>query len=189
MDEKVPFSSAEKEKAFRAITALYYERNFGETTKSDFETLLFSIYLEHLIQNNLPYDDYTMSVTLGISESRVRTLKERKQLKYPINYCWQEAFASLVKNARYDKVSKMVKISIEDVNLMKEVRHFVRQNGWYDEFQLNPRLFQCRLDCFLLLCSKLDEEIVFTEANKQKLRELEVSDDERNAIEKILAHD
>lgn len=83
----------------------------------------------------------------------------------------------------------MVKISIEDVTLMKEVRHFVRQNGWYDEFQLNPRLFQCRLDCFLLLCSKLDGEIVFTEANKQKLRELEANEDERSAIEKILDHD
>ncbi|MCD8220420.1 MAG: hypothetical protein LUC50_08955 [Ruminococcus sp.] len=64
LDEKVPFSSAEKEKAFHAIAVLYYDRNLGETTKSDFKTLLFSIYLEHLIQNNLPYDDYTMSVIL-----------------------------------------------------------------------------------------------------------------------------
>lgn len=184
------FSEQEKQAAFDKIAELYYNRNFGETTKSDFETLLFSIYIEHLMDNDLASDDYTMSIQLGISESRIRTLKERKQLKYPReHYVWQNEFANLVQRARYDETTKMVKMSIEDVNLMKEVRHFVIQNGWYDEFQLNPRLFQCKLDCFLLICSKLDGEIEFSDQDKQKLRELKASEDERSAIEKILNHD
>ncbi len=184
------FSSEEKQDAFDEIAALYYERNFGETTKSDLETLLFSIYIEHLLKNHLACDDYTMSIQLGISESRIRTLKERKQLKYPRrNYCWKEDFVAPVPNARYHEVTKLVKMPIEDINLMKEVRHFVSQNGWYDEFQLNPRLFSCKLDCFLLICSRLDGEIVFTEKDKQKLHELKASENERSAIEKILNHD
>ncbi|MCD7959658.1 MAG: hypothetical protein LUF89_09380 [Ruminococcus sp.] len=189
MCQKQDFSSAEKEKAFDAIADLYYNRNFGTMTKADFETLLFSIYLEHLLDNHLPCDDYTMSIALGVSETRIRTLKERKQLKYPRAYCWQKAFAKLVLYAKYDEVTKLVKMPIEDVNLMKEVRHFIQQNGWYDEFSRNPRLFQCKLDYFLLLCSKLDGEIVFTDSDKQKLRELEANEDERSAIEKILDHD
>ncbi len=183
------FSREEKEKAFNLITKLYYNRNFGETTKSDFETLLFSIYIEHLMNNNLPYDDYTMSNDLGITQTRIRSLKERKQLKYPRDYEWKKDFVELVKNAKYDETIKLVKMPIEDINLMKEVRHFVLQNGWYDEFQLNPRLFQCKLDCFLLICTKLDGEIIFTEEDKKKLRELKATEDERSAIEKILSHD
>lgn len=81
----VDFSVEEKAEAFDSISELYFDRNFGSTSKSDFETLLFSIYIEHLIKNGLPYDDYIMSKTLGITETRVRALKERKQLKYPFN--------------------------------------------------------------------------------------------------------
>lgn len=42
-----------------------------------------------------------------------------------------------------------------------------------------------------MICSKLDgnSEIEFTEQDKQKLRELKASEDERSAIEKILNHD
>lgn len=189
MEYKIIFSDKEKEDAFDVIAGLYFNRNFGSVSKADFETLLFSIYIEHLIDNNLPYDDYSMSNSLGISESRIRTLKERKQLKYPREYIWQEAFAAIVKNARYDKTSKTVKLSIEDVNLLKEVRHFVRVNGWYDEFQLNPRLFQCKLDCFLMLCAALDGEMLLSDADKKKLSGLKMSDDDRNAVEKLLNGD
>lgn len=82
------FSDKEKLAAFDKIAGLYFDRNFGSVSKADFETLMFSIYIEHLLDNDLPYDDYTMSNSLGISESRIRTLKERKQLKYPREYIW-----------------------------------------------------------------------------------------------------
>lgn len=78
MEYKIIFSDKEKEDAFDVIAGLYFNRNFGSVSKADFETLLFSIYIEHLIDNNLPYDDFSMSNSLGISESRIRTLKERK---------------------------------------------------------------------------------------------------------------
>lgn len=52
------FSSFEMEQAFQMVSARYFERNFGTMTKTDFETLLFSIYIEHLLENNQPFDDY-----------------------------------------------------------------------------------------------------------------------------------
>lgn len=184
----VDFSVEEKADAFDSISELYFDRNFGSTSKSDFETLLFSIYIEHLIKNGLPYDDYIMSKTLGITEKRVRALKERKQLKYPFEFDWKESFAHLVKNAKYDDVTKTVKLSIEDVNLLKEVRHFVSTKGWYDEVQLNPRLFQCKLDCFLMICTELDE-ITLTETDKANIRKLKTEGDETSAVQKILNGD
>lgn len=189
MDYSDSFSDKEKIAAFDKIAGLYFDRNFGSVSKADFETLMFSIYIEHLLDNELPYDDYTMSNSLGISESRIRTLKERKQLKYPREYIWQEAFAEIVKYAKYDDVTKTVKLSIEDVNLLKEVRHFIRINGWYDDFQLNPRLFQCKLDCFLMLCAMLDGEMLLTEDDKKKLLKLKTNEDDRSAIEKIAEGD
>lgn len=183
------FTKNEKADAFDIISRYYFNRNFGTISKADLDTLMFSIYIDHLIDNHLPYDDYTMSISLGITEARIRTLKERKQLKFPREYVWQKAFAALIQNAKYDSDTKHVKLLIEDVNLMKEVRHFVRINGWYDEFQLNPSLFQCKLDCFLMLCSRLDGEMELSEADRKKLDELKAKEDDRGAIEKILDGD
>lgn len=183
------FTKNEKADAFDIISRYYFNRNFGTISKADLDTLMFSIYIDHLIDNHLPYDDYTMSISLGITEARIRTLKERKQLKYPREYVWQKSFVALIRNAKYDPDTKHVKLLIEDVNLMKEVRHFVRTNGWYDEFQLNPSLFQCKLDCFLMLCSKLDGEMELSEADRKKLDELKAKEDDRGAIEKLLDGD
>ena len=44
------FSNEEKIALFDKISALYYNKNFGSTSKSDFETLLFSEYIEHCLR-------------------------------------------------------------------------------------------------------------------------------------------
>ena len=153
------FSKPEMEQAFRMVSARYFERNFGTMAKTDFETLLFSIYIEHLLDNNQPFDDYTMSKALGITQSKVRTLKLRKELQYPREkFDWTTAFADDLKRASFDAESKKVRVLIPDVNVLTELRYFVEKNGWYDEYQLNPRLFQCRVDFFLNIISELAKE-------------------------------
>lgn len=153
------FSKSEIDQAFRMISARYFERNFGTMAKTDFETLLFSIYIEHLLDNNQPFDDYAMSKALGITQSKVRTLKLRKELQYPrAKFDWIKAFADDLKRASFDAESKKVRVLISDVNVLTELRYFMEKNGWYDEYQLNPRLFQCRVDFFLNIISKLAEE-------------------------------
>lgn len=76
------FSNEEKIAIFDKIEQHYFIRNFGSMTKTDFETLLFSEYIEHRIKNKLPFDDYSLSKELGITQSRIRAFKERKELKY-----------------------------------------------------------------------------------------------------------
>ena len=119
-------------------------QNFGSTSKADFELFLFSLYVDHLIDNKETFDDYTVGKQLGITISRVRSLKEKKELKYHReDYCWVAYFIACIENARYDEIAHLVKVNIPDVNVIKDVRYFLEQNGWYDEYQLNPKLFQC----------------------------------------------
>lgn len=185
------FNEKEKIEAFNRLEAEFYQRNFGSMSKSDLELLMFDIYIEHLLNNKKPFDDHTMSKELGITQSRIRALKLRKELKYPHEgFEWKASFAETIKNASYDKENRRVKVLISDINVLTELRYFLETNGWYDEYSLNPKLFQCRLDFFLELCSKLsDQEMCLNEDAEKKLQELEKethSDKEKSAIKKIL---
>ncbi|MBQ5316362.1 MAG: hypothetical protein J6I96_02300 [Oscillospiraceae bacterium] len=182
------FTQDEKVALFDKIAARYFNRNFGTMLKADIDTLIFSAYIEHCLDNSLPFDDYTIACHLGITETKVRGLKERKQLQYPYeNYDWKKMFVALIPNARYNDVKKLIQMNIGDVNLLNDVRNYVYSNGWFDEFQLNPRLFQCRLDYFIALCKSLGEDIPFDEKTENALKKLSVSDREMSAIEKILS--
>ena len=81
------------------------------------------------------------------------------------------------------------KMNIPDVNVLSELRHFVEQNSWCDEYQLNPRLCQCRLEIFVSLCKKLEgNELQFDDDAKKKLKEFaKCNQQEESFIEKILS--
>ena len=150
------FDDKEKIRLFDKIEELYFKRNFGSVSKADFETLLFSEFIECCINHNEPFDDYSLSKALGITQARIRSLKERKELKYPLNEAdpewWKKPFAEAVKNAKYDEKDHCVKFIIQDVNVMNEARHFIEESGWYDECSLNRKLLRIPLDCFTEIC-------------------------------------
>lgn len=185
------FTEEDKAKAFDRIAERYYKRNFSTMSKTDMDTLMFDIYIEQLLDKGLPHDDYNMSKALGISQSRIRTLKVRKELQYPReDFNWVDAFAEDLKKASFDPESKKVKVLISDVNVLSELRYFVEKNGWYDEYQLNPRLFQCRVDFFVDLIHKLaEDEMVLDRDARAKIKQLEKNLPDgklKNAIQSIL---
>lgn len=171
------FTEKEKISLFDKIEELYFRRNFGSVSKADFETLLFSEFIECCINHNEPFDDYSLSKALGITQTRIRSLKERKGLKYPLNEddpnWWKKPFAEAVKNAKYDEKDHCVKFIIQDVNVMNEARHYIEESGWYDECSLNRKLLRIPLDCFTDIC--IDEN---------EINEL-FSEKERKTINKI----
>ena len=179
------FTNEEKIALFDKIAELYFNKNFGSTSKADFETLLFSEYIEHHLRYNHKIDDYTLSKKLGITQSRVRSLKERKELKYPYkDFNWKTAFASAVENAKYDEHDHYVKFIIQDVNVMNETRHFIEEKGWYDECSLNKKLLRIPLNCFTEIC--LEEEsiaVLFSAEAKKEVKKISSSD---NAILQFL---
>jgi len=181
----------EKIDAFDRIAKEFYIRNFGSLSKAGMETLMFDIYLEHLLNTGQAFDDYTMSKVLGIGQSRVRALKVRKELKFPHEgFDWKKSFIELIKNADYNKETRTIKMLITDVNVMSELRYYMECNNWYDEYSLNPRLFSCKLDFFVKLCKRLsDENFVLDEESESYLKTLEsnLSDKkEKTAIRKII---
>ena len=162
-----------KERVFDKISNEYFCKNFGFLGKADFKLLLFSEYLEYCMNNGFPYDDYTLSKYLGITQSRVRSLKERKQLKYPIEEdYWKKSFASDIKNAKYDKEKNRIVIPIEDINVIIEVRHCIEKLGWYDEFQLNRKLLVISKECLTDLCAQLNKDNIFTADAKKQIKKL-----------------
>lgn len=171
---QVNFTDEEKIALFDKIEELYFNKNFGSTNKADLEVLFFSTYIDHCIDAGELYDDYTLSKVLGITQTRIRTLKEKKELKYPRNgFKWEEAFAKAVENAKYDECDHYVKMIIQDINVMNEVRYLIEQKGWYDECSLNRKLLKIPLDCFIEICS-MDNEFndMLSEEAKRKISKL-----------------
>lgn len=175
---------------FDEIAENYFDKNFGTMLKSDFETLIFSYYIENLIENNQNFDDYSISKKLGISESRVRTLKERKELKYPYKkYNWKQAFSEIIKYAHYDEKNELVQLKIEDVNLLKDLRYFMNSHHYFDVYQLNPKLFQCKLEFFIQICMDIDNEFRLSDDAKAHIKSLDSASDSISAVEKIISGD
>lgn len=190
------FNEDEKAALFDDIVEMYFMKNFGTVSKSDFETYLFSFYLEHLLDKDIPFDDYTLGRDLGLTQSRIRALKERKELKYPRNgYRWQEEFLKYAKHARYDESTRLVKFLIPDVNVIKDVRNFFEFHYQYDEYQLNPKLFQCRPESFIemgkMIAEEQEEKFELTIASPDELKKIiskgTTSIIEKNALKKILS--
>lgn len=172
------FTKDEKIALFDKIEQLYFKKNFGSTSKADLEVLLFSAYIEHCIDAGEQYDDYTLSKELGITQTRIRTLKEKKELKYPReNFKWEEAFAQAVVNAKLDENDRYVKMIIQDVNVMNEIRHYIEQKGWYDECSLNKKLLRIPLSCFVEICAKDSQfDEAFSLETKKNIMKLRIED-------------
>ena len=131
---------------------------------------MFHIYIEHLIReicidnndNAIDYtlcSDYVISRQLGITQQRVRSLKVRSELAYPIKYEWKKSLATLTKHARYDKNTKMITLNIPDPNLYLEIRNFIESHGDYVEVTLNNKILRLRVEYYIDLLLELDENI------------------------------
>ena len=118
-------------------------------SKSDFDVLMFSIYIERLLEQNESdmesYSDYELSKQLGITQSKIKNLKVKKQLLYPYNkFDWQESFGRVCKNATYEQ--EKIHININDPNLFIELKHFVESRNGRVDIQLNANSFVISVD-------------------------------------------
>lgn len=156
---------AGKAKAFDQIAEKYYFGNFGSVGKSDLDVLMFSIYIERILdksQDNFStYSDYTLSKQLGITQTRISNLKVKKELQYPYeDFDWRKRLADISKNAIYDE--GRIKLHIPDRNLYLEIKNAIEESGGFIETQLNPSLLQIRpeyfIDLLMAICDEDDRE-------------------------------
>lgn len=181
------FSEEDKIAAFDKIADVYYQGNFGTMLKSDFEVLLFSIYLDRILDRSgnemNSYSDYTLSKQLGITESRVRSLKVKKDLRYHYEELdWKESFLRVIKNMRYE--NGYFKISIPDPNLYLELRNYIEVKGGYIEASLNQKLLTIPAEFFLnmvldLYAGEEERKQVVSKINKY-LREKKIDEIDLN---------
>lgn len=173
---------------FDEITEHYYKHNFGSFSKSDIDLLMFKFFLEKEIENNINGDnlldynsvsDYEISKKLGITQQRVRTLKIKKQLIYPTKYNWQKSLSALLKNARFDKESQKVVLSIPDPNLLIEIQNYVEKHGGYIATQFNRKLLQIRIEYFIELAVLVNEN-EYTTKETIKLLKKHIKDSNKN---------
>lgn len=154
--------------SFSLIAREYYWGNFGQLSKSDMETLMFHIYMEQLLKTYgdssfYDYSDYRIAKDLGISQSRVSSLKLKNQLRFPREFDWRQAFAKISVNCRYE--SGKIKLQIPDINLYSEIKNAVEENGGFIDVSLTPKLLQVSPEYFLDLLEAISEE-----SNRSKIR-------------------
>ncbi len=188
------FTDSEKIKLFDEIASHFYEVNFGQMSKSDFELLMFSIYLDKMIEENKNSDetidynlcsDYKISKELGITQQRVRNLKVKKQLIYPIKFDWEKALAKLIENARYDKPTQKIILNIPDPNLYLEIQNFIEENGSYIEKQLNSKVLKIRVENFIELALTLEDDKTKKEIIKKFNKALHNTNKEEEFFDEI----
>lgn len=167
------FTEQEKAQRFDEIAAHFYSQNFGQMSKADIELMMFHIYINKMISSIVADDgtvdysqcsDYRISKELGITQQRVRNLKIKNQLMYPIAYDWMKAFAKLTENARYEGKTGRVLINIPDPNLYLEIQNFIEEKGAFVEKQLNSKILQLRAEYYIDLIVSLEDE-----PNRQKI--------------------
>lgn len=143
-DEMFPDDKS-KAIAFDKIAERYYLSNFGSSSKTDIDILMFSIYLEQILDKSedeiSSYSDYTLSKLLGLTQSKISNLKVKKELLYPYEkFDWRKSFERILVNYRYE--DGKIKLHIPDKNLYYELKNVIECSGGYVEVSLNPTLLQ-----------------------------------------------
>ena len=158
-DELFPDETIKAE-AFDKIARMYYFQNFGTMSKTEMELLLFSIYADRVLavnpESENAYSEYVFSKELGITKSRVRSLKERKELKYPSNYDWKENFRKALTNAEY--VGGKIRLFVKDFRLFTELENVINEMGSYSEATFTRQMLTVSVPVFVDIIIEASED-------------------------------
>lgn len=170
------FKPEQKIAAFDKIADMMFDRNFGSASKSEIELLMFSEYMEAMIEKYkigdstvINYDacsDYEIGKALGIPQEKVRTLKVKKQARYPRNFEWKNYLQAIKDSIVYDSQKGKIIIPIKDPNLYNEIRNFIEKNDGYIEITRGNNYIQIRPEYFFMLIYKSTD----SEKDKEKIR-------------------
>lgn len=169
-------SDEAKVEAFDRIAKSYFEHNFGRMKKEDVDLLMFDILCnavrdyvkagddaQNLYASSSPYSDYQLSHLLGITETRIRSLKEKDGLIYrPLEAeddGWREALRECIRGS-YRTSEDQCEFSIPDRGVRNALEHYLSvENGGFLEYTLNAKVVSIRSDqMFLVVCLAYGED-------------------------------
>ena len=181
-DKNFGFSEQEKIALADDILPLFLNKNFGTVQKTEIELVVFHHYLKHCKSLNTSVSDLNVGKQLGITPARVRNMKLKDYLHQDDDdSIWKQELLKQMNETSFEIRGKDILFVIRDVTLMTELRNFLEENGFVNEYSLNPNLFSCSVDVMLKMWAILsgkDPNIVsktlvdyIDENNKQKLKE------------------
>lgn len=132
-----------------------FSNKFGTFAKSDYELLMFTIYLDSL---NGDARDYDISIALGITESKVRNLRIKSQLLYPREIDWIRILNVAIANGYYDKNTGMVTITIEDPSVQNLLKNIVEEECGVVGLTLNRKQLVLPIESFIMLATYSEEK-------------------------------
>lgn len=166
------FSMEEKAQFFDDFVARCLGTGTFNIQKTEAEVIFFHCYLENLkriksknsdlqknVQEKNTISDYVISFELGITQSKVRNLKEKEYIIYKnenLQDIWKQSFLSLLGNIKLNKKTNNIEVLIPDNVLMMELRNFAEELGLYDEITLNPKVFKCPVASFIKIYDRIE---------------------------------
>lgn len=179
-----------KAEYFDKIAKLFYEKNFGSTNKSEIELLMFSIFMDEMIDHNLndqkvldykSCSDYKMSEMLGIPQEKVKTLKIKKQARYPREFNWRKSLDAIKNSILYDSDKKRIIIPVNDPNLYLSIKNFIEEQDGYIEIQRGSNVLQMRPShFFILLFWGIENDEEKQKVKKNFIKELNARNEDEN---------
>lgn len=142
-----------------------FSNRFGTFSKSDYEILMFTIYLDSVKKN---VRDYDISLALGIPESKVRNLRIKSQLLYPREINWIDDLKDAVDHGYYDPVSGHITVTIEDPCVRNIIKNEVESNFGMVSLTLNSKQLVLPIESYLMLAtiSEKDPDRVLDKLNE-----------------------
>lgn len=160
--------------AFERIAREYYVRNFGTMSKQGIDVLLFDIFRKALYEgyksadgskgfvNSRDYSDYSISRRLGITEARVRNIKEKALIVYGDvegdDNWWHKPLLSYLAKAKPEGAGKY-KFRVIDKSVRDELENYLdnetAEQGSFIEYSLNPKVVTVNEEVLVALVAQL----------------------------------
>ena len=134
----------------RVEEANLFSKQFGSFSKSDYEILMFTVFLD---TQQEPVRDYDLSIQLGLTESKVRNLRVKSQLLYPKSLNWIRAISESLEHGFYDRETKQITITIEDPSVQNKIKNVIETNCGHVGFTLNRKQIVLNVESFLILAA------------------------------------
>jgi hypothetical protein len=154
----------------RTQEADLFTRRFGSFSKSDYEILMFTVFLDSL---PVPLRDYDISIALGITESKVRSLRVKSQLMYPRNLEWTEELTKSIEHGYYDRTTGQITVTFEDPSIQNLMKNKIEENFGTVGQTLNTKQLVLPIESFLLLAAlaEQDESVILAKLNAKLAEE------------------
>lgn len=152
MERKASFAEAFEK---RCEEAELFSRRFGMFSKTDYEVLLFTVFMDS-------YDgevsDHGISKQLGLTESRVRNLRIKSQLLYPKEIVWRDELVQALDKGFFNSTTMTITVTIEDPSAQLAIKYEVEKALGNVLLTLNPKHLCLPVGSYVILATELEED-------------------------------